>query len=327
MDSKDRDFSSVGIIANPLSGKDIRRLVASASVVSTHMKSNEILKLYAGLVAYGIKKVYVMPDYSDISRRAREQYSEKIETILINTNILDAEETTIRAAKKMEANKVGCIIVFGGDGTCRLVSKHINTTPILPVSTGTNNLFPLNLEGTVVGIAAAKFCLLKNIKKYCTREKKLEIYDGNNLIDSSLVDVVITKTPYIGSRAIWDIKNIDELFIAKISHEGIGFSSIGYSLLKKDLDFNKGIHITLGENDYNNPQKIMSAIAPGKIEEIEIQGWKEFDNNNEIGVKLSSGTVALDGERTIEFSSSQKISVKLNIEGPYCLKVKEILST
>ena len=128
------------------------------------------------------------------------------------------------------------------------------------------------------------------------------------------MDVVITKTPYIGSRAIWDIKNIDELFIAKISHEGIGFSSIGYSLLKKDLDF-------------NNPQKIISAIAPGKIEEIEIQGWKEFDNNNEIGVKLSSGTVALDGERTIEFSSSQKISVKLNIEGPYCLKVKEILST
>ena len=74
-------MASVGIIANPSAGKDIRRLVASASVVSTHMKSNEILKLYAGLAAYNIKKVYVMPDYSDISRRAREQYSTKIETI------------------------------------------------------------------------------------------------------------------------------------------------------------------------------------------------------------------------------------------------------
>ncbi len=323
---KNRDFSSVGIIANPLSGKDIRRLVANASVVSTHMKSNEILKLYAGLVAYGIKKVYVMPDYSDISRRAREQYSEKIETILINTNILDSEETTIQAAKEMEANKVGCIIVFGGDGTCRLVSKHIKETPILPVSTGTNNLFPLNLEGTVVGIAAAKFCLLKNIEKYSKREKKLEIYENNKLTDSSLVDVVISRTPYIGSRAIWDIKNVDEIFISKVSYEGIGFSSIGYSLIKKDLSFNQGIHISLGQNDYSNPQKIMSAIAPGKIEEIEILGWEEFDNNKNISVKLSSGTVALDGERTIEFNSSQKISVKLNIDGPYCLKVKEILS-
>ena len=322
-----RDFSSVGIIANPLSGKDIRRLVASASVVSTHMKSNEILKLYSGLVAYGIKKVYVMPDYSDISRRAREKYSGQIETLVMHTKILDAEETTIQVAKEMEANKVGCIIVFGGDGTCRLVSKYVKETPILPVSTGTNNLFPLNLEGTIAGIAAAKFCSLKNIEKYCKREKKLEIYENSNLIDSSLVDVVISRTPYIGSRAIWDIKNIDEIFISKVRHDGIGFSSIGHSLLKKDLDFNEGVHISLGENDYGNPQKIISAIAPGKIEEIEILGWKKFDNNKNISIKLSSGTVALDGERTIEFNSSQKISVKLNIDGPYCLKVKEILST
>ncbi|MAV14924.1 MAG: hypothetical protein CL705_03595 [Chloroflexi bacterium] len=323
---KNRDFSSVGIIVNPLSGKDIRRLVASASVVSTHMKSNEILKLYAGLAAYNIKKVYVMPDYSDISRRAREQYSTKIETILINTKILDAEETTIQAAKEMEAKKVGCIIVFGGDGTCRLVSKHLKETPILPVSTGTNNLFPLNLEGTVAGIAAAKFCLLKNLEKYSNREKKLEIFKNNELVDSSLVDVVISKTPYIGSRAIWDINNVDEIFISKVSHEGIGFSSIGYSLIKKGLSFNRGVHISLGQNDYGNPKKIMSAIAPGKIEEIEILGWKEFSDNKKISVKLSSGTVALDGERTIEFNPSQKISVKLNIDGPYCLKVKEILS-
>ena len=128
--------------------------------------NNEIIKLYAGLVTYGIKKVYVMPDYSDISRRAREQYSGQIETLVIDTNILDAEETTIQSAKIMEANKVGCIVVFGGDGTCRLVSKHINETPILPISTGTNNLFPLNLEGTVAGIAVAKFCSLKNIENH-----------------------------------------------------------------------------------------------------------------------------------------------------------------
>ena len=145
-------------------------------------------------------------------------------------------------------------------------------------------------------------------------------------MDSSLVDVVISKTPYIGSRAIWDINNVDEIFISKVSHEGIGFSSIGYSLIKKDLSFNRGVHISLGQNDYSNPKKIMSAIAPGKIEEIEILGWKEFSDNKKISVKLSSGTVALDGERTIEFNPSQKISVKLNIDGPYCLKVKEILS-
>ena len=72
-------------------------------------------------------------------------------------------------------------------------------------------------------------------------------------------------------------------------------------MIKKDLSFNRGVHISLGQNDYGNSKKIMSAIAPGKIEEIEILGWKEFSDN-------------------------KKISVKLNIDGPYCLKVKEVLS-
>ena len=128
--NQERDYSSIGIIANPLSGKDIRRLVANASVISTHTKSNEVLKLFSGLASYGIKKVYAMPDYTDISRRAREQYSNQIETILIKTNVLDAEETTIQCAKEMESKKVGCIVIFGGDGTCRLVSRHIKNTPI-----------------------------------------------------------------------------------------------------------------------------------------------------------------------------------------------------
>ena len=43
------------------------------------------------------------------------------------------------------------------------------------------------------------------------RLKKLEIFKNNELVDSSLVDVVISKTPYIGSRAIWDINNVDEI--------------------------------------------------------------------------------------------------------------------
>ena len=94
---------SVGIIVNPNSGKDIRRLVSNAFVVPQQYKSNELLKLYEGLLNEGISKVFIMPDFSDVSRRARENYANKIETVILKTNRLDEESTTIESAKKMVA--------------------------------------------------------------------------------------------------------------------------------------------------------------------------------------------------------------------------------
>ena len=42
-------MSSVGIIANPLAGKDIRRLVSQANVVSNQDKANTLRRVFAGL--------------------------------------------------------------------------------------------------------------------------------------------------------------------------------------------------------------------------------------------------------------------------------------
>ena len=58
-----KNKKSVGIIVNPNSGKDIRRLVSNAFVVPQQYKSNELLKLYEGLANQGVKKVFVIPDF------------------------------------------------------------------------------------------------------------------------------------------------------------------------------------------------------------------------------------------------------------------------
>ena len=320
----DRDFSTVGIIANPLSGKDIRRLVASASVVSTHAKANELVKLYSGLVSEGIKKIVVMPDLSDITKRSREKFNDQVETEILKTTVIDHEETTIQAAKEMERRKLGCVVIFGGDGTCRLASKFLANTPILAISTGTNNLFPKKIDGTVAGMVVGKFYNLKNKKDYCFKEQKLDIYINKKYKDSALVDAVISDIPYIGSKAIWNMDNVKEMFISKVIPEGIGFSSIAFHLTKKQDLINQGIYINF--NDSRSPMIIKAPIAPGKIEEVLINKWKIFDSNDLIEIALKSGTIALDGERTIEFSISEKPSVKLNLKGPISLIVEKILS-
>jgi hypothetical protein len=319
--------SSVGIIANPNSGKDIRRLVASASVVSNQTKANEIVKLYSGLISEGIQKVIVMPDFSDITRKAREKFDGQIQTEILKTSVLDHEETTVQSAIEMEKRKLGCVVIFGGDGTCRLAARFLKNTPILPVSTGTNNLFPMQIEGTVAGIAAGRFSNLNDKKDFYITEQILDVFLNDKYCDSALVDVVSSDIPYVGSKAIWDIKNIHEIFISKLRSTGIGFSSIGFRLYNSEDLNNQGVYINLQKSLINKkPTKITAPIAPGKIEEISVSTWKLFNLSDSNAVKLKKGTIALDGERSIEFGSSDRVSVKLNSEGPKSLLVEKILS-
>ncbi len=319
-----RDFSTVGIIANPLSGKDIRRLVASASVVSTHAKANELVKLYSGLASEGIKKVVVMPDLSDITKRAREKFNNEVDTEILKTTVIDHEETTIQVAKEMEKRKLGCVVIFGGDGTCRLASKFLADTPILAISTGTNNLFPKKIDGTVAGMVVGKFYNLKNKNDYCFKEQKLDIYINKKYRDSALVDAVISDIPYIGSKAIWSMGNVKEMFISKVVPDGIGFSSIAFHLTKKKDLIKEGVYINFDGSV--SLKTVKAPIAPGMIEEVSVSKWKVFNSKNLIEIELKSGTIALDGERTIEFSTSEKASVKLNLNGPISLIVEKILS-
>ena len=51
----------VGIIANPASGRDIRRLVTGASVVGNADKAGMVMRLLVGLGACGVRRALLMP--------------------------------------------------------------------------------------------------------------------------------------------------------------------------------------------------------------------------------------------------------------------------
>ena len=56
-------MQKVGIIANPASGKDIRRLVAYADIVDNREKVNLIRRIILGIDSTGVKEILMMPDY------------------------------------------------------------------------------------------------------------------------------------------------------------------------------------------------------------------------------------------------------------------------
>ena len=53
-------MASVGIIANPSAGKDIRRLVAQGRFVPNHEKINILKRVFVGLQAAGVKEVVMI---------------------------------------------------------------------------------------------------------------------------------------------------------------------------------------------------------------------------------------------------------------------------
>ena len=58
---------TVGVIANPMSGRDIRRLVASASVFPNAEKASMVVRLTAAAGALGVGRVLVSTDTFGVS--------------------------------------------------------------------------------------------------------------------------------------------------------------------------------------------------------------------------------------------------------------------
>ena len=57
----------IGIVANPASARDIRRLVAAGSVVTTHTKVNMLARVLSGVGSVGVHWVLSMTDLGGIS--------------------------------------------------------------------------------------------------------------------------------------------------------------------------------------------------------------------------------------------------------------------
>ena len=93
-------MSRVGIIANPASGKDIRRLVSHATVISNYEKMGIVRRVILGLDSTGVEEILIMPDYYGLGIKALEALNHHILSSKIT--ILDFEVLKEYDAKEGE---------------------------------------------------------------------------------------------------------------------------------------------------------------------------------------------------------------------------------
>lgn len=320
-------MSSIGIIANPASGKDIRRLVSHATVIDNHEKVNIVERIILGAQQCGVKNIYIMPDSFNMGYKAIDNlsYSKelncKVEVLCMKLNV-NLTDTTC-AAKMMEEMDIGCMVVLGGDGTNRAAAKAIKNIPLISISTGTNNVYPEMIEGTVAGMAAAVVASGKYLKdEFCRRDKKIEIYKDKKLVDIALIDAVLSKNLFVGSKAIWEMGDIIKIIVSKAHPASIGFSSIVgcKTIIGAEDDF--GASIDLTEDRYS----IIAPMAAGLLKEVHM-GEPRILKLNETYVyeAKSNGMIAVDGEREIPFQQKENIIFKITRNGPLRVNIRRAL--
>ena len=124
-------MTTVGIIANPSAGKDIRRLISQSRFVSNQEKVNLLQRVIKGLSGVGVNEVLLMPDSGHIAQEAVSNLQEIISVKFLEMTILNSEQDTITAAKLMQKQGVSAIVTLGGDGTNRAVALGTCEVPIL----------------------------------------------------------------------------------------------------------------------------------------------------------------------------------------------------
>jgi predicted polyphosphate/ATP-dependent NAD kinase len=325
---------TVGVIANPASGRDIRRLVAGASVFDNAEKGNMVYRLMVGLKAVGIERVLMMPAASGLSEslnrnlRSNAANTERQplpQLELIEMTVRHGVRDTVEAVKAMLEREVSAIVVLGGDGTSRVVARHCSDVPICTLSTGTNNAFPRMREATVAGLATGLVATGQVGDEAMRREKILRVgLNGEPHHDCALVDVAVSAERFVGARALWRARDISEVFVASAAPDAVGLSAVAGLLAPISRSAGYGLHLRL--TDPEEADTVLSVpLAPGLVVPVGVAEMKRIEPGEVVRTIPTSGSLALDGEREIELGSDNQVEVRLDTEGPLTIGVEEVM--
>jgi predicted polyphosphate/ATP-dependent NAD kinase len=313
----------VGIVANPASGKDIRRLVAHGSVFSNHEKINIVRRVLLGLDAMGVDTVLTMPDSFDICRKAQDHVTLATTVQALDMPVEFTQADTTLAAARMRELGVACIISLGGDGTNRALAKATGNTPILPLSTGTNNVFPYMIEGTLAGLAAGVVAQgWVTAPETIVQRPRLDLEVNGQVVDLALVDAVVCDERAIAARAVWDVAKVRLVVVAQCVPAQIGFMALASNLPRTDGQSGGGMVLEI----HPDAPAVLAPIAPGLIVPVGVQRHTPLAAGAQVEVPRGPYTMALDGERERRIQPQDRVVLHLNPQGPRVINPHLVLA-
>jgi predicted polyphosphate/ATP-dependent NAD kinase len=193
--------------------------------------------------------------------------------------------------------------------------------PLATLSTGTNNAFPERREATLVGMAAALVATGRVPPDLSLRSNKVLHVRGVSVDERALVDVAVSREPLLGARAVGDGGTLSELFVSFAEPNVIGLSAIAGLLRPVARGEPSGVRVRFGPG-----KRLWAPILPGALEAVSVAGVEVLHPGRRIPLPPVTGTLALDGEREIEFDAGSGLSVELRLDGPRTVAVEAVLA-
>jgi hypothetical protein len=322
----------VAICVNPMSGRDVRRLAARATNMTHEAKRDLVARIAAGAEAAGATDFYITREPYNIANLALELMPLKARVHVLDVPLQNNAGDTERAIAAFLAEGVRTFVSLGGDGTNRAIVRafgpRCGEVTLLPLSTGTNNVFPVLTEPTIVGMAAGLDCRGRlpepSLRARC---KVLHVRGtcghGRPVDDVGLIDAVLLRDDHVGNLLPFDAQRIPQLLLTRAEATGIGMSPIG-GLIDEVLEGDDlGLLVTLGEDRRGAAgeaalRRFQAPVSPGLFAAVAVAGTQRLPLGTPV-LFHGPGVLALDGDRDHKLPADGALTVTIERSGPMVL--------
>ena len=130
----------------------------------THEAKRDIVaRVVAGADAVSIADIYVAREPFSIAQGALEHMPMNANVHIVDIPITHTAKDTAAAMHLFKEAGCHTVVSLGGDGTNRALVQADSAIDLVPISTGTNNVFPALMEPTLGGMVAGLNALGRTI--------------------------------------------------------------------------------------------------------------------------------------------------------------------
>jgi len=316
----------VGIVVNPQSGKDLRRLTSAAGQVSDGVKVDTVRQLILGALEAGVERVLLPSDRSSIGTRAARGLDARVR--LFEGPSTGSRLDTIDAAKQL-AKDEAIVVGLGGDGTARDLATGWPGLPLIALSTGTNNVFPSVLNPTAAGLAAGHLATGRVLlEPVATEAKRIVLTEADEeggreedmREEGALVDVALIDANAVGARAVTDPATVRWVLACIAEPTTTGLSSIAAQVADLPRTAAGGVLVELGAGG----TPVRAALSPGVFSTVEVAAVHPIAEGETVPLP-GRGILAFDGERHMALKPGTL--ARIDRQGPLTIDVGATLRT
>lgn len=320
-------------MVNPRSGNDVRRVLASASSSTLEDKVGIVRRVVRGAREMGVREVWTMREPHRIVGRATETL-DGITVHVLDGPIDNTEHDSTNAAAAMRDAGCAALVVLGGDGTNRAVAKGWPDVPVVPLSTGTNNAFPVWVEPTVAGVAvglvATGAVAIDDVAR-AVKVVRVEIErrcddTGDVVVDHelALVDAVAVDDPFVGSLELFDPETMRAAVLTRAEPAAIGFAAVGGLVEPLDADDPGGLALRFVPPATPGARRVLAPTAPGHFSWIGLGEVARLAPGDVVTVEGPT-ILAFDGERKRRLRDGDRARLWVAADGPRVIDVAAVV--